>query len=227
MSSYSKYKGPLPVEVEKEILSNLEKQLEREVPLEKKFSYDIDETAYVDPSAVLLGNVKIGKWSIVMAGTVIVGDAKIGDYTTIYCNCAIRGGVEIGNYAHIYDNCCLEVGRTGDRLTIHDKAWVNHGATLHGSEVGEYAAIGLNASLDYASKVEDGAIVTNGSAVPLGMVVPKNCVASGVPAKIVQRDITEEDRRKILGLSLELWIPIMTYNTKRYIMSKKRLQSRK
>lgn len=169
----------------------------------------IDPTAYVDDSCVLLGEISIGKWSRICAGTIIQGEVTIGDYTTVWCNVAIRGGVVIiGNYVQIYDNVCIEAGRgkgmgtarENEKTILKDKSWINHGAAIHGCEVDEGAVVGLNAALDYGCKVGKGAIVANGSACRVGAVIPPNSLAEGVPAKIIKQNISDQDRLELLGL---------------------------
>ncbi|MHC5034218.1 MAG: gamma carbonic anhydrase family protein [Planctomycetota bacterium] len=176
---------------------------------------EVHETAQVHRSAILEGTVTIGAYTVVGAGTVIVGEVTVGDHCNIQCNVAIRGKNTIGNYVHIYDSVCIEQGRPAhdgsstaevpDESVIEDYGWINHGATMHGTRVGEGAVVGLNASLNYNCRVGKGAIVADGSACPVDFVVPDNSVAEGVPARIVQLEITDDDRRRIMGLVPRLW----------------------
>ncbi|MHC4481557.1 MAG: gamma carbonic anhydrase family protein [Planctomycetota bacterium] len=175
----------------------------------------IHQTASVHPSAVLEGKVTVGPYTAIGAGVVITGEVTIGHHSLVQCNTVIRGRNSIGNYVHIYDCVCIEQGRPAgegsstaevpDRSVIEDYGWINHGATMHGAQVGEGAVVGLNASLDYNTRVGAGAIVADGSACPVDFEVPANCLAEGVPARIVQRDITDEDRRRIMGLVPRQW----------------------
>jgi carbonic anhydrase/acetyltransferase-like protein (isoleucine patch superfamily) len=189
---------------------------------------EVPSSSYVHPSAVLEGNVEVGDGCFVAAGailsgqitigdgtligerSVLTGDISIGDHTSILVNVVIRGTNRIGSYVCIYDMVNIEGGRpydeTGDRSIICDGAWINHGATMHGCEIGEGAAVCINAALDYHCQIGRGAIVANGSACPVGMVVPGKCIAEGVPAKVVKRDITDDDRREWLGLLPSDWV---------------------
>jgi carbonic anhydrase/acetyltransferase-like protein (isoleucine patch superfamily) len=177
---------------------------------------ELHETARVHPSAVLEGRVRVGPYTFVGAGTVITGDVEMGHHSLVQCNVVIRGTNRIGNYVHIYDLVCIEGGRPAqvggsaaeepDRSVIEDEAWINHGATMHGSRVGRGAVLGLNAALDYDCRIGAGAIVTDGSACPIGTVVPPRCVADGVPARIVQREITDEDLVRIMGVHTGQWV---------------------
>ncbi len=176
----------------------------------------IHRTADVDPSVILRGNVTVGEYTVIGPGTVIVGDVTIGHHSLVQCNVVIRGRNAIGNYVHIYDSVCIEQGRPAkaggsaaevpDESVIDDEGWINHGATMHGSRIGRGAVLGLNAALDYDCRIGAGAIVTDGSACYVGTVVPANCIAEGVPARIVQRDITDQDRIRIMGLVPREWV---------------------
>jgi len=192
----------------------------------------IHPTAYIDPSCVLSGEIIIGKWSRLGPGTVIDGSVTIGNYTTVYCNVTLRGRDNcIGNYVHIYDNVCIESGRGAghgtairtERCIIEDKAWINHGAVLHGCEVGKGAVVGLNAALDYNCKIGDGAIVANGSACHVGTVIPCNSLVEGVPAKVIKENLTDQDRLELLGLIPSKLAEIMAEVTVKIIKAKKGL----
>jgi len=134
---------------------------------------NIDPTAKVHPSVILEGIVTVGAYTEIGAGTVLTGHVTIGHHCIIACNVVIRGGW-IGNYVHIYDCVCIEQGRPGamgtttakapDKLVIGDYCWVNHGATMHGTQMAEGSAIGLNTCCDYNTRIGKGAVLANGSA---------------------------------------------------------------
>jgi carbonic anhydrase/acetyltransferase-like protein (isoleucine patch superfamily) len=175
----------------------------------------VHPTADIHPSVILEGRVQVGAYTKVDAGTVITGDVRIGHHTLIRCNVVIRGKNEIGNYTHIYDSVCIEGGRPAkvgssqaeepDQSIIGDGCWINHGATMHGTRLGDGAAVGLNACCDYDTRLEKGAVLANGSATRVGQVIPENCFAQGVPAEIVTEGITDEDRVAYFGLLPKAW----------------------
>lgn len=178
---------------------------------------EVDPAAEVHPSVILEGDVVIGAFSTVGAGTVITGDVVIGHHCNICCNVVIRGKNEIGSWVHIYDQVLIEGGRPGglvggninrepDRSLIADWCWINHGATMHGSQMAEGAVLDLNACLDYNCRLGKDALVTNGTALHYDSVIPDNCMVEGVPGVIIKRDITDEDRRQRMGLVPREWI---------------------
>ena len=93
----------------------------------------------------------------------------IGHHSLIRCNVTIRGTNTIGNYVHIYDNVCIEGGRPAkigsstaevpDKSIIGDHCWINHGATMHGTQMADRSAVGLNACCDYNTRLGKGAVL--------------------------------------------------------------------
>jgi len=176
---------------------------------------DIHPTADIHPSVILEGKVSVGAYTRIDAGTIITGDVKIGHHSLIRCNVTIRGTNTIGNYTHVYDNVLIEGGRpakvgssraeVADRSVIGDECWINHGATMHGTRVGDGAAIGLNACCDYNTRVGKGAILANGSATRVDQVIPDDSFAEGVPAVVKKKEIFDEDRLAYFGVLPSAW----------------------
>ena len=177
--------------------------------------HNIDPTADIHPSVILEGKVTVGAYTKIGAGTVITGNVTIGHHSLVQCNVTIRGTNKIGNYTHVYDNVCIEGGRpakTGsstaevpDRSVIGDHCWVNHGATMHGTQIGDGGAVGLNACCDYNTRIGRGAILANGSATHFDQVIPDGAFAEGVPAVVKREYISDQDRQAYFGLIPAEW----------------------
>jgi predicted DNA-binding protein with PD1-like motif len=176
---------------------------------------DVHPSAEVHPTALLEGRVMVGAYSRIGAGSVITGAVSIGHHTFIHCNVVIRGINRIGSFTHIYDNVNIEGGRpakTGsttaevpDESIIGDMCWVNHGATMHGTQLADRAAMGLNACCDYDTRLGEGAVLANGAATHHGPRIPANAFADGVPARVVKENITDKDRSEYFGLVPAEW----------------------
>ena len=176
---------------------------------------NIDPMADVHPSVILEGNVTIGAYTKIDAGTVISGNVTIGHHTLIRCNVVIRGTNVIGNYTHIYDSVCIEGGRPAkvgtslaeepERTIIGNECWINHGATMHGTQIDDQGAVGLNACCDYSTKIGHGAILANGSAPRVGQVIPAVVFAEGVPAEIKREALTDDARQAYFGVLPRGW----------------------
>jgi carbonic anhydrase/acetyltransferase-like protein (isoleucine patch superfamily) len=201
---------------------------------QKSSGINIHPTADVHPSVILEGRVTVGPYTKIDAGTIITGNATIGHHTLIRCNVTIRGTNKIGNYTHIYDNVNIEGGRPAkvgssraqvpDRSIIGDGCWINHGATMHGTQIGDGGAVGLNACCDYNTRIGAGAILANGSATHVDQVIPDNCFAEGVPVVIKKDDITEEDRLDYFGVLPSGWTRYEAENIEAGIRKKKGIQ---
>lgn len=182
---------------------------------EPKTGMNIDPTADIHPSVILEGKVTVGPYTKIDAGTVITGNVTIGHHSLVRCNVTIRGTNTIGNYVHIYDNVCIEGGRPAkigsstaevpDKSIIGDHCWVNHGATMHGTQMADRSAVGLNACCDYNTRLGEGAVLANGSATHFDQVIPANSLAEGVPAVVKKENITDEDRKAYFGLVPAEW----------------------
>lgn len=140
----------------------------------------IAESAYIDPSAQ------------------VIGDVVIGERTSVWPNVSIRGDVNyirIGNETSIQDNTVLHVDRVTYPCIVGNRVTVGHAVVLHGCEVADDALIGIGSTVLNGAKIGVGAVVAAGALVPEGMQVPPNAVVMGAPAK-VRRDITEEERQR-------------------------------
>jgi carbonic anhydrase/acetyltransferase-like protein (isoleucine patch superfamily) len=181
----------------------------------KTSGHNIDPTAEIHPSVLLEGKVTVGPYTKIDAGTIITGNVTIGHHTLIRCHVTIRGTNQIGNYTHIYDNVCIEGGRPAkvggskaevpDRSLIGDGCWINHGATMHGTQIADGGAVGLNACCDYNTRIGRGAILADGSATHVDQVIPDNSFAEGVPAVVKRTDITDQDRLDYFGVLPSAW----------------------
>jgi carbonic anhydrase/acetyltransferase-like protein (isoleucine patch superfamily) len=176
---------------------------------------NVHPTAEIHPTAYLEGKVTVGAFTRIDAGTILTGNIVIGHHTLIRCNVTIRGNNVIGNYTHIYDNVNIEGGRPTksgsslaeepDRSIIGSNCWINHGATMHGTQIADGGAVGLNSCCDYNTRVGRGAIVANGSATRVNQVIPDNAFAEGVPAIVKREGLTDADRQAYFGVLPSAW----------------------
>jgi gamma-carbonic anhydrase len=140
----------------------------------------IADTAYIDPSAQ------------------VIGDVVVGERSSVWPNVAIRGDVNhirIGDETSIQDNSVLHVDHRVFPCIVGNRVTVGHAVVLHGCEVADGALIGIGAIILNGAKIGAGAIVAAGALVPEGMEVPANTLVMGTPAKI-RRDVTAEERAR-------------------------------
>lgn len=177
---------------------------------------NIDSTAFVHPSVLLEGTITIGPYAYLDAGSILTGNISVGHHTLIRCNVTIRGRVKIGAYTHIYDNVNIEGGRPqkplggsladiADQAIIGDHCWINHGAIMHGTQIGDGGAVGLNTACDYNTRIGKGGVLANGSATRVNMEICENCFFEGVPAVLKKKGLTESARAEYFGVSPLQW----------------------
>ena len=130
----------------------------------------IDETAFVAPTATILGRVSIGARSSIWYGAVLRGDIDT---------------ITIGEETSIQDNAVVHVD-AGVPARIGNRVTVGHGAIIHGATVEDDALIGIGAIVLNRARIGEGAVVGAGALVPEGMEVPPHTLALGVPARVVK-----------------------------------------
>lgn len=130
----------------------------------------IDPSAFVAPTAVIIGDVEIGAEASIWFGAVLRGDHP--DH-----------GIRIGARSSIQDNCVLHVSARGPTI-VGDDATIGHGAVFESCEIGAYALVGMNAVILHGAVVGEAALVAALSVVPENMRVPPNTLVAGAPAKI-------------------------------------------
>ncbi|WP_329081170.1 gamma carbonic anhydrase family protein [Streptomyces niveus] len=140
----------------------------------------IDPTAFVAPTAVVLGEVTMAAGSSVWYHTVLRADG---------------GPIVIGADTNIQDNCTVHVD-LGSPVTIGARVSVGHNAVLHGCTVEDDVLVGMGAAVLNGARIGTGSLVAAQALVPQGMRVPPGSLVAGVPAK-VKRELTEEEREGI------------------------------
>jgi carbonic anhydrase/acetyltransferase-like protein (isoleucine patch superfamily) len=146
---------------------------------------------------------RIGNDCYLAETAVIIGDTVIGDGCSIWFNTVLRGDVNsirIGSNVNIQDGSVLHTLYEKSTIEIGDYVSVGHNVTIHGAKVGDYALIGMGATLLDHAVVGEGAIVAAGSLVLAGTVIEPHTLWAGVPARFVKKvapEQAQEINRKI------------------------------
>lgn len=135
-------------------------------------------SAYIDPSAQVIGDVVIGERSSVWPNVTIRGDVN---------------SIRIGEESNVQDNSCIHVEHDAYPTTIGNRVTVGHSVTLHGCTIEDDCLIGIGAIVLNGANVGQGSIVAAGALIPERMQVPPYSMVMGVPGK-VKREITPEER---------------------------------
>ncbi|MBP3941762.1 MAG: gamma carbonic anhydrase family protein [Christensenellaceae bacterium] len=137
---------------------------------------EIHESAYIDETSKIIGDVEIGENSSVWCGTVIRGDLQT---------------IKIGKNCNIQDNAVLHTGYT-EALDIGDNTSVGHMAVLHGCTIKGNCVIGIGAVIMNGAVIGKNCIIGAGSLIPPGKVIEDGSVTVGNPFKII-RKASEKD----------------------------------
>jgi carbonic anhydrase/acetyltransferase-like protein (isoleucine patch superfamily) len=129
---------------------------------------EIDPTAWVAPTATIIGRVRIGPRASVFYGAVLRGDMD---------------EIVLGEGSNIQDNCVVHTD-AGVPTVIGAGVGVGHGAIVHGATVRDGCLIGMGATLLNGAVIREGAFVAAGALVREGQEIPAGHLAAGVPAKV-------------------------------------------
>jgi carbonic anhydrase/acetyltransferase-like protein (isoleucine patch superfamily) len=141
----------------------------------------IAASAYIDPAAVIIGDVVIGEDSSVWPCTVIRGDVH---------------HIRIGARTNIQDVCALHVMKDEWPLAIGDEVTVGHAVTLHGCTIESLCLIGMGTIVLNGARIGTGSIVAAGTLIPERTVIPPGSLVMGSPGK-VRRALTEIEQESI------------------------------
>lgn len=130
----------------------------------------VHPTAFIAPTAAVMGDVVLGEESSVWYGAVVRGD---------------MAAIRIGAQTNLQDGTIVHVDE-GVPCTIGPRVGVGHRVILHGCTVEEESLIGMGAVLLNGVVVGRGSLVAAGALLPEGMVVPPGSLVMGMPGKVVR-----------------------------------------
>ena len=130
---------------------------------------DVSPSAWIAPTATLVGDVTVEAEASVWYGAVLRADF---------------GPIRVRRGANIQDGSVLHGGP--DPVTdIGEGATVGHLCVVHGCTIGAEALIGNGATVLDGAVIGRHVLVAAGATVPPGMTIPDGMLAAGVPARIL------------------------------------------
>src|SRR6201996_37660 len=136
----------------------------------------VDPTAYVHPTAVLIGDVVVGAGVYVGPGASLRGDF---------------GAVILERGSNLQDNCIMH-SFPGAEARVEEDGHIGHGAVLHGCLVKRNALVGMNSVVMDGAVVGEESFVAAMSFVKAKFEVPPRTLVAGTPAKII-RPLTDQE----------------------------------
>ena len=149
----------------------------------KEMTPQIDDSAFIAETAVIIGDVTIGAESSLWYNVVARGDVNF---------------IRIGARSNVQDLTMLHVTHKkhaddpGAPLIIGDDVTIGHSVTLHGCTLENGCFIGMQAMVMDKAVVGEGALVGARALVTEGTIIPPNTLWVGAPAKY-KRDLTPDE----------------------------------
>lgn len=146
----------------------------------------------------------IGEGTFVAETAVIVGDVTIGRDCSIWFNAVLRGDVNtitIGNRTNIQDGAVIHTLYDGSphpsQTHIGNDVSVGHNAVIHGGIIGDNCLIGMGAIVLDNAEIPSGCIIAAGALVLSNAKLEPDSLYAGVPARKI-REVTPEQREQII-----------------------------
>lgn len=130
----------------------------------------VHPSAFVHPSAVLIGDVIVGARAYIGPAACLRGDF---------------GRIVVEEGANIQDTCMLH-GFPGKDTVVGAESTIGHGAVLHGCVVRRGALVGMNAVVNDNAEVGEDAVVAALAFVKAEARIPARALAAGIPARVLR-----------------------------------------
>jgi carbonic anhydrase/acetyltransferase-like protein (isoleucine patch superfamily) len=143
---------------------------------------------------------QIGAGCYVDESAQIIGDVKLGPNSSVWMNAVLRGDVHeirVGANSNIQDCCVLHGMKEKYGVYLGDSVTVGHSVTLHGCVVEDRCLIGMGVIVLNGARIGAGSILAAGTLIPERAVVEPGSLWMGSPGKF-RRRLTEEDSVSIL-----------------------------
>ena len=150
-------------------------QLEDRIP-------QIDPTAWIAPSAILIGDIQCAEESSVWWHTVLRGDNE---------------PIIIGPRANVQDGCVFHTD-PGAPLVLEADVTIGHMVMLHGCRIGKGSLIGIGTTILNHAVIGEHSLVGAGSLIPERKVYPPRSLIMGTPGKVI-RELTDEEVAKLIN----------------------------
>lgn len=149
---------------------------------------ELHSTAWVAPSASVIGKIKLEKNASVWFGAVLRGDNEL---------------ITIGEDSNVQDGTVMHTDM-GFPLALGRGVTVGHNAMLHGCTVGDYSLVGIGATILNGAKIGRNCIIGAHALITEGKEIPDGSVVMGSPGKIVKQ--IEDGVAEILKASADHYV---------------------
>lgn len=133
----------------------------------------------------------------------VIGDVELGEHVSIWYQCVLRGdiaSIRIGNETNVQDLTMVHVD-TDSPCIIGARVAIGHRAVIHGCTIEDDCLIGMGAVVLSHAVIGRGSVVGAGAVVPEGKIVPPGSLVVGIPGRMLRR--VDNDLRRRTKLTVE------------------------
>lgn len=133
----------------------------------------------------------------------VIGDVRIGADSGIWFHCVLRGDanyIQIGNRTNIQDGTIVHVDPGEYAAVIGDDVTIGHACIIHGCKLEDKAFVGMGATVMNGCVIETGGVLGAGGLLTAGKRIGRNELWTGAPAKL-RRILTDEERDEFLSVA--------------------------
>jgi carbonic anhydrase/acetyltransferase-like protein (isoleucine patch superfamily) len=130
----------------------------------------------------------------------VLGDVTLGGHVSVWFCAVVRGDVNhvvIGDYTNVQDGTVIHVTQGGNPTIVGRRVTIGHKALLHACTVGDDCLIGMGSILLDGVEIGAGSVVAAGALVTPGKKFPPGSMILGSPAKAV-RPVKAEERAEMI-----------------------------
>ena len=142
---------------------------------------------------------KVAETAFIEDSAQVIGDVTVGEHSSVWFQAVVRGDImpiRIGNYSNVQDGCILHVVKDRFPTVIEDWVTLGHGVIAHGCTIRSHCLIGMRATLLDDAEIGEGSIIAAAALVSPGTKVPPRSLVMGIPGRVV-KTLTEADVARI------------------------------
>jgi carbonic anhydrase/acetyltransferase-like protein (isoleucine patch superfamily) len=128
---------------------------------------------------------------------IVVGDVTLGEAVSVWFHASLRGDMEailVGARTNIQEGAIFHAD-PGFPALVGSDVTIGHGALVHGARIGNGSVIGMRATLLNGAVIGANSLVGAGALVTEGKVFPAGVLIVGAPARVV-RELTPAEIEK-------------------------------
>ena len=130
----------------------------------------MDAEAFVHPSALIYGDVRIAAGASLWPNVVIRAESQ---------------PVRIGRGTNVQDFVMIHIGG-GTGTIVGEDCSITHHCTLHGCRIGDRVLVGIGATVMDGCEIGDNSIIAGHAFLKEGTIIPPNSIVMGAPGKVVR-----------------------------------------